>query len=117
MGKGMCPPPAPFGPAGEPEPFDWWGPIIGIGITLAILGGPIWFVYDQTIKQRIAVEAATKAARFSVGQVVRSKIGRFRGVVTSVGCYGECHYSVRFPTASMQEQWVLESELEPERGN
>lgn len=117
MGKGMQPPPAPFGPAGEPEGIDCWWPLLGIVIVVAICAVPVWFVYDQTTKHRIAVEAATKAARFSVGQVVRSKIGRFRGVVTSMGCNYECHYAVRFPTASMQEQWVLESELEPERGN
>lgn len=91
------------------------GVVAGIAIAACITGAVAFGVKswgDSLERERLALYAS---APYSVGQIVRSKVGGFRGVVSAISCGNVCTYRVRFPVASMQEQWVSAYEIEPSK--
>lgn len=90
-------------------------------VIVALISGSIimpfaifigWGIYSMhTETAQILSEEAL--AKYPAGTIVKTKIGGFRGIVTSPDCYHGCSYWVRFPTASMQPQRVSEYEIQP----
>lgn len=85
--------------------------VLGL-VCAALVAWGIWDTIEHGNKLKAAVAYSRAHAKFTIGQTVRSKVGGFRGVVMSVGCGYGCNYSVRFPVASMEPQWVAEYEIE-----
>lgn len=74
----------------------------------------LWGV-QHLIARDNRITQETAASRFHAGDIVRAKIGGFRGFVKYVHCDSGCTYLVRFNMASMEPQRVNESEIEAEK--
>jgi hypothetical protein len=82
-------------------------------IVLAICAPLWWLLYrpEQAAEARHAAERAHAA--FQPGDIVRSRVTNFRGMVTGVSCAVGCEFRVRFYAATMVPVWVEEYEIEP----
>lgn len=86
--------------------------LISASIFAPFIGFMWWSIHDMNVNTaRVRSEEAS--AKYPAGTIVKTKIGGFRGIVTSPDCYHGCSYWVRFPTASMQPQHVSEYEIQP----
>ena len=86
--------------------------VVAIGFITPL----VWMVRDN-IKDNRLTAVAKSNAQFRVGDIVQSKIARFRGIVIGVYCEPNgCTYEVRFDGASMQPQDMGEYELEAWHG-
>lgn len=83
--------------------------IIWACVMLAAFAGYSWYEAYQSSKRQ---EYLYSHVAFMPGEIVRSRIANFRGVVTAVSCYESCEYRVRFPVNSMEPIWMQPGELE-----
>lgn len=94
------------------DPYLWlWvaGPIVGFLACAALFFGYMSHIQH---KHDAAEVAAVANAPYHVGDIVRTRVANFRGVVTGVICYNGCQFEVRFTVASMQLQWMYPGEIE-----
>lgn len=95
--------------------FRWWEKLIMVSVILVVFGGMAGLFWHQNSLITARQDASAReeeASKYKRGEIVRSRVTRFRGVVRSVDCYQGCSYNVRFPQASMQAVWVKEYEIE-----
>lgn len=104
--------------SGASSAMDWWGRILIaaiITIPLSMVAGIVWLFLHQRAEiaeaNRVSASSYARAA-FSTSDVVRSRVTRFRGMVTGLDCYRSCIYRVRFYAATMEPIWVQEYEIE-----
>lgn len=103
---------------GTPTPpkHDYFmGGMIGF-FVLMLVGFAVFIAKISWDQHEWSKQAAFQEqhARYHEGDIVRSKIGRFRGIVEDRFCRPSgCEYEVKFPTATMQPQWVEQYEIEP----
>lgn len=84
---------------------------LGMVLTItACVAGPLFYWQHA---ESMATDKARANAAFQVGEIVKTRIANFRGMVTDVVCRSEgCNYVVRFNVASMEPQYLGEYELQ-----
>lgn len=104
--------------SGASSAMDWWGRILIaaiLAIPLSMVAGCVWLFFYQRAEMaeanRVSANSYAHAA-FATGDVVSSRVTRFRGMVTALDCYRSCTYRVRFYAATMEPIWVQEYEIE-----
>ena len=101
-----------YGQIAETTGMGWKWVLSFAAIMLCMVGGFAWFVISEHNELADKIDRANAGALFHPGDMVRSKVGGFRGIITDSGCYYACEYKVRFPVASMEPRWVSETEIE-----
>lgn len=85
---------------------------IGIGFTGTMIGICVSMAMEWR-KFEVQVRTAEVAAAFHSGEIVKTSIADFRGMIVRRTCQPNgCWYLVRFNVASMEPQWLSEIELE-----
>lgn len=80
--------------------------VVGAGIV----GTPFYFMHQDDIRR----EQAERVAPFHKGDIVKSRVMGFRGMVTGLRCqFTPCEYWVRFYGQSSEEISVNGFEIEP----
>lgn len=89
------------------------GIMIAVFITFVIaIAFVSWSIYESSLEYE-ARDLAALHSKFRPGEMVKTHIANFRGVITDRRCEaGSCDYAVRFPVNSMEPVWMGETELE-----
>ena len=77
-------------------------------VLILIVGLPMYFIGQSDRAEQLREQTAP----FHVGDIVRARIGKFRGTVIDVYCGVSCNYWVRFDTISMEPQRMKPYEIE-----
>lgn len=93
------------------------GMAIGVAVLAAGFVTPFVLAVADTVRDNRLTAQAESRAQFQVGDIVQSRIAKFRGIVVGRYCAPNgCDYEVRFDGASMQPQEMGEYELQAWRG-
>lgn len=84
-------------------------------LVVVVVGIPVGCALKASGDNERKVAAAYSHRQYNVGDLVRTKVGKLRGTVTRIYCYEGCSYTVRFPVATMQPQYVAGYEIEADK--
>lgn len=96
----------------KPDPYLWLWMAGTPAACLAVMALFFGLMSHLQHKRDAEETAEVASAPYHVGDIVRTRVANFRGVVTNVICYRGCQFQVRFTAASMQPQWMYPGEIE-----